>query len=137
MRCERPDCQEGWILIQDGAAKARCPSCAARNAAQPPIGGRRTFGAEVRALMHGWRWSQDHGCYVRLSFADMEPRLLEVALPRAAELGLRAKDLAIPWWDSPMILGMIEVLEQIRLGQRIVTGYESFTLDDNGKVTAE
>lgn len=99
---------------------------------------RRTFREECLALSTGWRWSVDHACYVRV-------RAIEPVVEAAAPGFIPAHDeacliMVIPWWESPVMIRMVERLEAAREGWRPevrktipIVGYELWTVDAEGK----
>lgn len=109
--CPNKLCQDGYVKV--GAVDVeRCWECASQ-AGEKLHGDRgpRVLGEAILALKAGWRWSSDHQCYVRLSWAK-GGFLVEAAGP-----GYLSEDAAggklIHWWEDPMLLRMIRPLNSI------------------------
>lgn len=125
--CKDPICVDGWIRCgDDGDTKVRCEACFG-------IAKKRRFGEALLAIRRGWRWSEPHGCYIRVSLSDLGDIpcfLIELATP--GSLKKNVNSFSLEWWHDAEILGRCPALESIRLGETTVEGYELLVVDDNG-----
>lgn len=125
--CKDPLCVDGWIRCDEGGiAKIRCSSCLAE-------GKKRKFGEALLAIRRGWRWSEPHGCYIRISLSDLGDLpcfLIELATP--GHMRKNVNSFSLEWWHDAVILERCSILESIRLNERMVEGYELLVVDENG-----
>ena len=94
----------------------------------------KTFGMALRALRLGYRWSDAHDCYIRIS--EMDGRRWRVDLAPANDIlavqGQRLPRYHIAWWDKPDVLSLCSTLENIRAKVQPVEHPWSFIVDDTG-----
>jgi len=87
-----------------------------------------SFGSNIRAARLGWRWSDRHGAFIRMSDAGPGQSLIELA-PADGLPGTRCSGgFHRCWWEQPGILDMIPWLRPVRRVKRLVR----VVVDDEG-----
>ena len=74
-----------------------------------------SFGAVLRGARLGWRWSEKHGCFVRLSVNG--DRCVVQLYPNALMPSHKNGEY-VCWWDDPALLDQIDELKGVRKVKR-------------------
>lgn len=130
--CDDPLCVGGYIRIGEDGDKIPCQACQ-MDAVENVVISRR-FGEGVRGMRVQWRWSDAHGCYIRVSLSGLHPGAnIMVEMATSGHIPSHVNSFSIDWWNDPMILRCCPVLEKVRLKHRMVEGYEAIIVNMDGE----
>jgi hypothetical protein len=93
---------------------------------------RPSVGSNIRAARLGFKWSERHGAFIRMSTPSKDRTLIELA-PRDGVPTRKCKgevgDFRV-LWETPQILDMLPWLRGIRRVKKFI----SVNVDDNGNI---
>lgn len=93
--------------------------------------GMPTLGPMIRAHRLGWRWSDRHGAFIRMSDAGPDHTLIELAPADGVPGGKTKGGFYRCWWEGEDVLGLIPWLRNITRVHKLI----SVVVDDHGTIT--
>ena len=91
-----------------------------------------SFGSVLRGMRIGYRWSDAHKCFIRISTPG-NLILIEVAPDKGIPSKQAPDDDYRCWWDEPDLLDKCPAIAA--LGP--VTKYQRIYVDDNGEIVSK
>jgi hypothetical protein len=79
-----------------------------------------TFGQRLRACRLGWRVSDKHKAYVRLSCDEQSDYVTVSLSPLGQQVPKDKIKTHVCWWDNPALLDMIPALKGVKAPKKVI-----------------